>query len=50
MDIPLGGWLFLFADSRSNWSSEHWFSQRDKNRRKKILKQGQESTTNSNYM
>ena len=38
MDIPLGGWLFLFAASRSNWSSEHWFSQRKKKQEKKNLK------------
>ena len=33
MDIPLGGWLFLFAASRSNWNSENWFLWRKKNRR-----------------
>ena len=33
MDVPLGGWLFLFAASRSNWNSENWFLRRKKNGR-----------------
>ena len=33
MDVPLGEWLFLFAASRSNWSSENWFLWRKKNGR-----------------
>ena len=33
MDVPLGGWLFLFAASRSNWNSENWFLWRKKNGR-----------------
>ena len=33
MDVPLGGWLLLFAASRLNWNSENWFLWRKKNGR-----------------